>query len=362
MPDPVDTEQQPKPKRFGWKTGVSVLLVISTVLFASGELITRKLIRIEFEGTVAAFRGSFFVLKPEKDYEYLLQPNLSSAIAAPRGHPWTYRINEQGFRGPNFSPKAADEFRIVFLGDSFTFGWGVDQDKIFPVRMVEALNQLTANRTVKGVNLAVPGYNTEMELALLKEQIDQLAPDLVFLSYVYNDAEPQQAAPMKPERRYQFCSSWLLEQMKGGISGVIGGPLLESKKFEGTFDVMAGFESGSWKWPRSKQALGDLANLCQERGSRFYVAILPGFEASFADHPYQPIHEKVKIWCDEFAIAHSDLLPLVEGVESKPLMIEGDGHPNADGHALLAAKLLEQFPVRWIDSNPDRRTPGAPAR
>jgi lysophospholipase L1-like esterase len=333
----------PNRKRFGWKTGVTIMLLASAVLFSVAEYFTRQHLLLEFEAVAARFKGSFFVLRPDKDYEYSLQPNLSSATAAPRGHPWTYAINSEGFRGPEFSPKQPDRFRILFLGDSFTFGWGVDQDKIFPIRLIQQLNESTTNQTFEAINLAVPGYNTEMELALLQERITTLNPDLIFLGYVYNDAEPQQAAPMHPARRYQFCNSWLLEELRGVANKSVGLTIFHSKKFEGTFDVLTSFEPDSWKWPRSKSALTEMSKLCIEHKLPLFVAVFPGFEAEFADHPYSPIHKMAGEWCNELGIKHLDLLPEMRDLDAAQLILAGDGHPNAAGHEILAQKLLESI-------------------
>ncbi|MFT4689683.1 MAG: lysophospholipase L1-like esterase [Limisphaerales bacterium] len=343
MPAETDDLPTPEPKRFGWKTGVAIMLVTSLLVFSVAEYLTRRNLLGEFENTAARFTGSFFVLQPEQDYEYSLQPGLSSATAAPRGHPWNYAINSEGFRGPEFPPKQTGRFRILFLGDSYTFGWGVDQDRIFPIQLLTLLNESATNRVFEGINLAVPGYNTEMELALLRERIDSLKPDLVFLGYVYNDAEPQQAAPMHPARRYQFCTSWFLEQLRSAANSAMGTPLFDSRKFEGTFDVVKSFAAGSWKWPRSKAALIEMSELCGTQNVPLFVSILPGFEAGFEDHTYAPIHRMVGEWCRVAMIKHLDLLPAMKGLDARQLMLEGDGHPNAAGHAIIAGKLLESI-------------------
>lgn len=40
-----------------------------------------------------------------------------------------YRINNLGFRGPDISVEKLDNPRIAFIGDSFTFGWGVEEEE-----------------------------------------------------------------------------------------------------------------------------------------------------------------------------------------------------------------------------------------
>jgi lysophospholipase L1-like esterase len=48
-------------------------------------------------------------------------------------------------------------------------------------------------------------------------------------------------------------------------------------------------------------------------------------------------------WCRVAMIKHLDLLPAMKGLDARQLMLEGDGHPNAAGHAIIAGKLLESI-------------------
>jgi hypothetical protein len=47
--------------------------------------------------------------------------------------------NERGLRDRPILPKGKNEYRILALGDSVTFGWGVAQDEIFTVRLEQLL-------------------------------------------------------------------------------------------------------------------------------------------------------------------------------------------------------------------------------
>jgi GDSL-like Lipase/Acylhydrolase family len=96
--------------------------------------------------------------------------------------------NERGLRDRPILPKAPGEYRILALGDSVTFGWGVDQDKIFPVRL-ESLVERRLHRPVRVINSGVGGYNTVQEVTYFKEEGSTLQPDMVILTYVQNDID-----------------------------------------------------------------------------------------------------------------------------------------------------------------------------
>ncbi len=86
-------------------------------------------------------------------------------------------ISGLGFRGPEpVSP------RIACLGDSTTFGWGVDQEQAWPAVLGQALE-------VEVLNAGVPGYSTHQGLAGL-DRVLALKPDVVILAYMIRDADP----------------------------------------------------------------------------------------------------------------------------------------------------------------------------
>ena len=92
------------------------------------------------------------------------------------------RINREGFRDREFSAeKPAGKKRILVLGDSFTFGTGVEQEETFPKVLERRLGQ-------EAFNWGVAGYSTDQELLLLEKEGLRYRPDLVILAlYLGND-------------------------------------------------------------------------------------------------------------------------------------------------------------------------------
>ena len=100
-----------------------------------------------------------------------------------------YTHNSLGFRGrdrPFEKPPGA--FRIVGIGDSFTYGVGVDDDATFLARLESALDARTARR-VEAINLAVPRYWPEPETLVLQHYGLKFRPDLVLVGIAPNDVE-----------------------------------------------------------------------------------------------------------------------------------------------------------------------------
>jgi len=101
-----------------------------------------------------------------------------------------------GYRGarPVAIPKPAGTRRILVLGDSFTFGVGVEDDQTFPAQMEKFLNPGGAlgvspatARPVEVVNAGCPGWGTENALAFWRARAEQLSPDLLVLAFYRND-------------------------------------------------------------------------------------------------------------------------------------------------------------------------------
>jgi lysophospholipase L1-like esterase len=101
----------------------------------------------------------------------------------------TFRINSNadGFRTHEFTAKKPGTLRIVTLGDSSTFGWGVDPDYTFQNLLEKRLIQ-SLGREVEVFNLGVSGHTTRHGLGVLRHYAWKLNPDLLIVSFGSNDA------------------------------------------------------------------------------------------------------------------------------------------------------------------------------
>jgi hypothetical protein len=98
------------------------------------------------------------------------------AVSEATGCPVEYRINSRGFRGPEVSAaRPPGVFRVLLLGDSRTFGYGVPEQKHFSSVLAGYF------RSVEVLNLGVSGYGLDQSLLLLREEGFGLEPDLVVL-------------------------------------------------------------------------------------------------------------------------------------------------------------------------------------
>lgn len=99
--------------------------------------------------------------------------------------------NSFGFRDVEHNIGKADQsFRILIIGDSLTFGYGVDDfENVYPRILQKNLDNAYGKNKFEVITLAKGGYSTIDELKVLKSVGINLSPDLIILSYFTNDAE-----------------------------------------------------------------------------------------------------------------------------------------------------------------------------
>ena len=94
----------------------------------------------------------------------------------------SYSINPYGFRGDFRKYQSGCRNLNAFVGDSFTFGIGVEDGQTF----VDLLNENSG--TACYLNFSVPGYSTDQEFMLIKDTVVSYAPRVVYLVvYLGND-------------------------------------------------------------------------------------------------------------------------------------------------------------------------------
>ena len=104
-------------------------------------------------------------------------------------------FNVWGYRGPAVGRKQPGEYRIVVLGGSAAYGYGVTWDQAIPALLEQRLSAVaTPGRTFRVVNLA---YNNEgaYSFAFTLRDYAYLNYDLVFLYEGYNDLMGDPSAP-----------------------------------------------------------------------------------------------------------------------------------------------------------------------
>lgn len=104
---------------------------------------------------------------------YVLKPNIKEQAFRS-----TIRTNSLGFRSEELQP---DKPVIALIGDSITFGYGVEDDETLGT----SLSALLPDYNI--LNAGTPGYNIRQEAALYREKIQPLNPAAIIVVFYWND-------------------------------------------------------------------------------------------------------------------------------------------------------------------------------
>jgi hypothetical protein len=150
-----------------------------------GLLIAEAAVRLFYRGPLIM---GYFTTYREEVGQCLL-PNSWGRIRHLPDWDFEFSINEQGFRDDPFLPHAPHTPTIAFLGDSFTFGYGVANHQTIPYQF-EVLIQQQYSQSVAAWNCGVYGYTITDTLLSWEKQVEPLGPDIViYMIYLGNDIE-----------------------------------------------------------------------------------------------------------------------------------------------------------------------------
>ena len=268
-------------------------------------------------------------------------------------------INAHGLRDEDIPfVKPDNEKRILMLGDSVTFGWGVSQGESFSDQMEPLLREQTGDQW-QVINAGVNGYNTEQEASYLHMDGMRYSPDYVLLIYVSNDVDPainpNEATwrrypawpPSLPEAINRLLQLSYLHQLTHLFVRMHEMDVARTAAITGNDPTSRGENRsmiGHPNWPRSKTALLDIAQQCREAGIPFLVGLYSsldgGFDPAFVDELQQEGVDTIH------------MQPAWEDVpEGEAHVSRIDSHPSVLVHGEIANYLVEIFRQRgWLDA------------
>jgi lysophospholipase L1-like esterase len=315
--------------------------------------------------------------RPKGDGPYI--PNLSTSFA---GVGMT--INSRGWRDAEyFLEKPAKVTRIMVIGDSVAFGYGVELEQMFPKVLERELNRQERG-SYQVITLGGAGGNTYSQKNIIRDNVPIYRPDLVILAFNLNDIVPR-TVPGKyahssntPDlvarttfrlrkkldelfRSNSHLYFFFRERMKVilrqfGIASPVMLPL-------GAFDIEDDYGVAAWR--DTSGELLEIASQLQRDKVRFLLAILPvdmqmspqiadiyrrEFGFIFADSLVNGQAQKIIAdFARQHGIACVDLLPSFrENRHEKKFFRVHAGsvdwnHPNPVGHKIIAEELRKSL-------------------
>jgi lysophospholipase L1-like esterase len=262
---------------------------------------------------------------------------------------WGGPTNSRGYRDDEHAlAKPPGTRRLLALGDSFTWGVGVEFEDAWPQRLQRMLARRSGGRW-EAVSLARPGMNTVEQAEQLEAEALAYAPDVVVLGYCLNDSEDDEAAELRRARDWEALRS---ARQRGGtplversaLVRVVAGRVratLETRRRVANY--RAQYDDGYAGWRRGREALARMAAACRGRDVPLVVAVFPLFGNPLdGRYPFAALHGKVAAAAGEAGARVVDLLPFYRELRPELLVVDGanDEHPNEIAHRIAANAML----------------------
>jgi lysophospholipase L1-like esterase len=187
-----------------WRANLAAAGLGLTLALAAGELLVRafpplarraKALRDVSARRVEVHPRGLYRMDGESCWT--LAPGFAGRFVRPAFDVFV-RANRRGLRDHEPVEKAPGTFRVLGLGDSFAFGWGVPLEASFFKRLERLPDASRPGRSREVVTAGIPGYGTWEALQLLRSVGPLYAPDLVILAfYEGNDYLNNATAPRK---------------------------------------------------------------------------------------------------------------------------------------------------------------------
>lgn len=304
--------------------------------------------RSEFLKNLLLLLGTFLVLIVSAEIVVRVVEHLTQGAQPRLDRPPLFYLHETMKDNRNVDyPKEKPEntFRIIVIGDSFTYGGKVQFFDTFPKRLERMLNLNVQQPRVEVLNWGYPGYSTAQELRGVKIALKHFNPDLIILAVTPNDAE---AKPWHATSDYQD------EQGRVRLTNMIIGHwhglgLLLRRYYNAlTHREYVNYHLNLFKSPETRgkfdEALQKIGDHCRRSNVPLVAVVFPFFDYPIDDrNPLLPIHKEIHDSLSRYQIPDLDLFDNFRGIPVYRIQAkEGiDSHPNETGHRIAAEAIYE---------------------
>jgi len=304
-----------------------------------------------------AFPEGYFV--NNEFYGYELARNFRGQYSQPE---FTISIdtNSQGLRDVDRS-LSKEQFKILALGDSFTFGVGVELKDTYLSRLEQMINRSGGNKLAI-IKAGIIGYSTYNEKMYLKQQGINYHPDMVLVQFWWDDlgvdritylAETGFLTSGKITNNLQlrlflnrhFRSYALLRRLFTGISKKA---LFASR----TADTLESQSSINKKYAITLKEFEEIGRFCRKNHIICWFLLIP---------PKEFVYHEMSLWrwksfCDILSknnIQYLDCLPVLKEAYLKKELIffKVDPHLNKKGHEIIAQAVYKYLLPKLISVN-----------
>ncbi len=287
------------------------------------------------------------------------------------GHPTLVTTNPWGLRGPAV---AADSLtrKVLVLGDSYAFGWGVPDEKGFVRRLEAALRQEFPAVPIECINGGVPGYAIYQQTLMLdyvrrRTPIDAVVATISLANDPVDDLRIRRFAPDHlAEFRYD------LRDPSSATARIIAASRLLTLLDLRTTSLQFSLTNTNRECQTlACESMTQLAKVCREAGLPLVWLIVPRAQEIRSGPVWRGVlngaTDRMRTHFRELAadlkVPCLDLKPVLAKTQAKQdAYLAADAHWNEAGHRAVAAAVLPVLLKSWPLQQPDDqiRSPAEP--
>jgi hypothetical protein len=273
-----------------------------------------------------------------------------------------------------WSPLLADAYKVVVVGDSFTWGLGVEYRHSYPYRLRERLESAWGRRVALSNHANVGRMITEIREEM-RQALVHGAPDLCIYGFVLNDPLDQTVGREQPLAPSEKASGMDSAHIDDFIN--VRTANLEKFRMESTVGRLrrvsrvVDLSLRQWEWRQihwrtlayyrdlydpaknaaglavTFAALSEMNRLQTQAGNRFLVVIFPLLVDTDGAYPFADIHRVLHDHLREMGIEYLDLWPVFRRMPVQELCVHPlDRHPNELAHDLAADAIRDYLTAR----------------
>lgn len=269
----------------------------------------------------------------------------------------TFTTNSLGFRGPE--PAEFPYRPILFLGDSYTMGYGVNDGEEFPALIGQKLARMassTGKQSIHVVNAGVGSYGNGGWLKFLRLKGEKFSPILVVLQLTSNDFNDNvreglfelDRSGKLVERPVEKPSLRTVQEWIERIPGITSSRLMALIR-----QVVTGYDAQVLE---ARKRNDDGSSTLEELTYRILDEVLEFCQV----HAYPAVMLTVAIdgarleRLRQVAAIHRVALLRLPSKEERPdLFYKVDGHWNSTGHEFVAAVVFQEIMASGVLGIPD---------
>lgn len=228
---------------------------------------------------------------------------------------------------------AKDLHRVLMLGDSVAWGFGVPTAEAFPQLLERRLNERASREGRPGTvvfNAAVDGYTLRQQVATFEALSPSLQPELTVVAYVLNDPATEQDGGLARYFRNEFLVSRYFRIARERMHELSLGEGLPTDFYQRIHRVHR---------EDVRTDLARLRELAKAEGSAVVLLVCPLFDFKpGSPYGWQNIHDDIRRYAEELELVYVDVWPQFEQVDASTVRID-TLHPNSRGHELIVQPL-----------------------